>query len=707
MHNEIDETWIYDLEEKALFGRGRKSSRRVRKILKRPKFDGDADGFITNPLTGRDEIPWFKDRGESAEDAIKRFFGGKLPRGISGDMLNDNKTPFRGKAKASQLKRGDVLPDGFDKGIDRRTGEEYQVVKISKLDNGKTRLHVVKLGDPQRMARPIDIPDLLEIPNVKRPLAAPMTRESGLPSLTSSSPKKTPTGTNFGPYDLRPEDRQKFPGIVPTAQKPTKPARPAESVQPDKIAYTWPKGDDGRLKPVDGMSDNELTEAKKFFNGLTQGDSSKPAVSKMASLVNDEVNKRRIAKADSAWRWPKDENGRDLEIWNLTDSQLDDAIAAFQKFEDDGQLQGGLKYVKYELGKLRDSRRSKAAQAQADLVEDIRLQNIIKRTETREYEDARRSMWDKFKQWVPHRIWKGGRDESYFDPSREAFDRWRTDNMKVDIVESENDPGKFALIGHLYNPATGKWVQDFWDGYGGDQGDFKSVEDAMKYIEDLDDLLDDPARDDFDVIDEDFPWPEINVISKNMPEEDGPSGKDWKTPVGTNEPALSNKTRGKLLGKRSRTHNYIPEALDRARDWFKERWNDRRTNANLDERISFAKDRRLELARLNEQVFNEWEEYFGGYDVMDKAWHSKAETFAKWARENNLVDSVSEGMSLYEEVMDAWEQMGEDQDELGEMLDLIEDEISRLTKQWDDKHSRNVPGFEESFDEWQKRNPWM
>jgi hypothetical protein len=704
MHNEIDENWIYDLEEKALFGRGKRSGRKVRKILKRPKYDGDADGFITNPLTGRDEIPWFKDRGESAEDAIKRFFGGKLPRGISGDMLDDRKTPFKGKAKVSQLKRGDVLPDGFDKGIDRGTGTEYQVVKISKLGNGQTRLHVVDLADPKRVAKPMDIPDLLEIPNVKRPPAAPMTRGSLL-SPTSSSPKKTPTGTNFGPYDLRPEDRQKFPGITPTAQKPTTPAQPAESAKPDKIAYTWPKGDNGFLKPVDSMSDGELTEAKKFFDGLAQGDSSKPAVSKMASMVNDEVNKRKIAKADSAWRWPKDENGRDLEILNLTDSQLDDAIAAMQKFADEGSLQGGLRYVQYALNKERDSRRSSANQA--ELAEDIRLQNIIRRAEIREYEDARRSMWDKFKQWVPHRIWKGGRDESYFDTGKEAFDRWRTDNLKVDIVQSDDDPDKFALVGHIYDPATGEWVSDFWDGYGGEQGNFDSVEDAMKYIEDLEDLLDDPATEDFDVYDADFPWPEENVISKNMPQEDGPSGKDWKTPVGTNEPSRSGKTRGKLLGTRSRTHNYIPEALTNARDWFKDRWNDRRTNANLGDRISFAKDRRLELARLNEQLFKEWEDYFGGFDVMEKAWYSSADFFAKWALENNLVDSRSEGITRHEEIMDGWDQLGADQQELAEMLDGIDNEIDRLKKQWDDKHSRNVPGFEETFDEWQKSNPWM
>lgn len=705
MHNEIDENWIYDLEEKALLGRGGKSRRKVRKILKRPKYDGDADGFITNPLTGRDEIPWFKDRGESAEDAIKRFFGGKLPKGISGDMLDDRKTPFKGKAKVSQLKRGDVLPDGFDKGIDRNTGEEYQVVKISKLGNGKTRLHVVKLGDIQRVATPMDIPDLLEIPNVKRPLASPMTRESGFPALIPSTPKKTPTGTNFGPYDLRPEDRQKFPGIVPTAQKPTKPAQATESSKPDPIAYTWPKGDNGRLKPVDSMSDGELTEAKKFFDGLAQADSSKPAVSKMASLVNDEVNKRKVAKADSAWRWPKDDKGRDLEILNLTDSQLDEAIAAFQKFEDDGQLQGGLKYVKYELGKERDSRRSNASQAL--FAEHMRLQNLFKRAEIREYEDARRSMWDKFKQWMPHRLWKGGRDESYFDPSKEAFDRWRTDNMKVDIVQSDDDPDKFALVGHLYNPATGEWVPDFWDGYGGEQGNFDSVEDAMKYIEDLDDLLDDPATEDFDVYDADFPWPEKNVISKNMPEEDGPSGNDWKTPLGPNDPARSGKTRGKLLGQRSRTHNLIPESLIEAREWFKERWNDRRTNANLGDRISFAKDRRIELHELNDKIFREWEYHFGGEDVMNKAWHSSADFFAKWARENNIVDSRAEGITLHEEIMDGWDQLGADQQELAEMLSVIEDEIDRLKKQWNDKHARSVPGFEESFDEWQKSHPWM
>jgi hypothetical protein len=127
----------------------------------------------------------------------------------------------------------------------------------------------------------------------------------------------------------------------------------------------------------------------------------------------------------------------------------------------------------------------------------------------------------------------------------------------------------------------------------------------------------------------------------------------------------------------------------------------------LGDRISFAKDRRLELARLNEQLFKEWEDYFGGFDVMEKAWYSSADFFAKWALENNLVDSRSEGITLHEEIMDGWDQLGADQGELAEMLGVIDDEIGRLKKQWDDKHSRNVPGFEETFDEWQKSNPWM
>lgn len=43
------------IELKAQFGR--RARRAIRKIIKKPDFDGDGDGFITNPRTGRDDLP--------------------------------------------------------------------------------------------------------------------------------------------------------------------------------------------------------------------------------------------------------------------------------------------------------------------------------------------------------------------------------------------------------------------------------------------------------------------------------------------------------------------------------------------------------------------------------------------------------------------------------------------------------------------------
>jgi len=60
---------------------GRRGARAVRRVIDRPEYDGDNDGFITNPLTGRDEIPWNR-ATESAEEAIRKFFGGKIPESV-------------------------------------------------------------------------------------------------------------------------------------------------------------------------------------------------------------------------------------------------------------------------------------------------------------------------------------------------------------------------------------------------------------------------------------------------------------------------------------------------------------------------------------------------------------------------------------------------------------------------------------------------
>ena len=61
-----------DFEVKAIGKKlGRRGKNAVRRIFKKPDFDGDGDGFITNPQTGRDDLP-FVDAPNAAEVAPKK-----------------------------------------------------------------------------------------------------------------------------------------------------------------------------------------------------------------------------------------------------------------------------------------------------------------------------------------------------------------------------------------------------------------------------------------------------------------------------------------------------------------------------------------------------------------------------------------------------------------------------------------------------------
>ena len=61
-----------DFEVKAIGKKlGRRGRNAVRRIFKKPDFDGDGDGFVTNPQTGRDDLP-FVDAPSAAEVAPKK-----------------------------------------------------------------------------------------------------------------------------------------------------------------------------------------------------------------------------------------------------------------------------------------------------------------------------------------------------------------------------------------------------------------------------------------------------------------------------------------------------------------------------------------------------------------------------------------------------------------------------------------------------------
>ena len=69
------------IEFKAVFGR--RARRAIRKIIRKPDFDGDGDGFITNPRTGKDDLPFIgkPDLPEIDKPRKRSLFESMLSRG--------------------------------------------------------------------------------------------------------------------------------------------------------------------------------------------------------------------------------------------------------------------------------------------------------------------------------------------------------------------------------------------------------------------------------------------------------------------------------------------------------------------------------------------------------------------------------------------------------------------------------------------------
>ena len=675
MFFDSDDLWS-NADEKALLGRRGKRSgvgrirNSARKLLKRPAYDGDGDGFITNPFTGRDEIPWNREV-ESAEDAIKKFFGGKLPAALNRDFLDDRKTPFAGKLKVSKLRRGDIVPDGFHRGIDSGSGKQFQIAKISKLGDGRTRIGYVDLADPKRSIQYRDIGEDFVVPNVRRPIEKETTiREPGkFPKL----PKYPAQGTNLGPYDLRPEDRQRFgglelPGRPPKtgvvsgqSDQPKLPIASQRAAEPEKT-YTWPMGSNGRLKPVETLSDDELKEATQFLNGIPESNRG-DAVKKMLGYVAQE-NNRRATKPESS----------------LSDKSIPEMFDMIDRGE-----------ITYEdIAREQLLRRYGAKSPSKDEIESL-AREIRESRASAEFEDHRKTMWEKFKTWIPSMFWKGGLPggQGKFTSASDqvTHERWRSDYIVADIMDDPDNPGKFTIGGRIWD-----WANDQWDEYffSDTADEFESIEDAQKYIEDLDGLLEDG----FDISDPDQPFPDIDQISRSLPDVDKPTGKSWKVPNRDNEPAKG-RIRKRLFGNRERSHNFIPQNLEEARRLFTDKWNGRRRNEDMKDRIDYFEDQITELRALHDRMWDEWEMQLGG--VMNDAWAMDAVDFAKMARDQGMVDTIQEGLTLHEEIMDAWDQVAADQEEIGMMISELVESRQRVIKQWNDKNSRGVPGFEEPW----------
>ena len=163
--------------------------------------------------------------------------------------------------------------------------------------------------------------------------------------------------------------------------------------------------------------------------------------------------------------------------------------------------------------------------------------------------------------------------------------------------------------------------------------------------------------------DADFEWPDDPVPDEALREAVN-SGRTWQVPV-PNKPA---KDADGPLGAKERSHNYMPAALDDARAVFAEKWLDRRYTDNLYENIEWADDRIQELESMVDKLNDQYVNNFPGFE---DAYYMNPTEYARQAVDKGWVESISEGLLLHEEIMDAWDQFNSDQVEIENMIGRI------------------------------------
>lgn len=552
----------FELEEKALASRVKRAARAVasrrggagkaRKVSKRagkrPEYDGDNDGFITNPLTGQDDIPWNK-ATETAEEAIAKFFGGKVPE--RRQTIGETAKP-----------KPDTMPAAPEKRREALTGPPAQ--------------RVTDATKPMRDG------------------AAPSKPEPVKPAKPSTAPAKPPKVGEIvqgQAPDGKPAERPPLP--------PAAPAAPTANVP--LPAFEWPRHSDGKLKEVEELTDEEIeTGARAWWDYFRA--TKDPAAEKVHEKLSVENMNR-----------------------------------AYDRMME----------------------RRKAAE---------------------EEEEARTRSWKLFGRWYPHKGWRYPRESQHFEGA-EIHGRLSGEGAgELEVINLDAIlPGEdgFAVIGLLYDPDSDTYIE-----YDSADHPHRTVEDAMKYAEDVIDALQrgDESVDAF----EPDKRPNPNQISE---ESSLPTTKPWQIPNRDNKPA---KGKNGPLGEKARVHNPVPAQLEEARKLFAEKWADRRRTDNAASNIEFADDRITELRLLERQM---WESAMQDYPGLEEAWSMSADEFARWAKKNGLVDSLSEGRDYHEELLALWDQLAADQEEIGGMITEINNAKTKMIEQWDERAEAGNPNY--------------
>jgi len=564
--------------------------------MKRPEYDGDNDGFITNPLTGEDDIPWNKAK-ETAEEAIAKFFGGKVPerRETIGEAVERAQRRMRPIDGSGRLKPEDL---------------DLPALPRSRPTDGSGR------------PKPADLAD------------------NDLPELTgrvSDEARRYLADPNFKPREV-PIYRGAEPGGKPAAAPGGKPAAAPGGKKPQK--------------PTVGNIVQSPSEAGT------------PGV--RPPLPAPTAPQPQPSIADNPWTWPRNADGKMKELGELSDQELDEALGYWKSLNEENQ------------------QRAVSSPPVIKLIADIEQEQTKRRRAAEAAEsEARSSLWDRFSKWFPSSRWKYPRD-SHFYYGAESHGRLRGEMGVLEVIEADAVlPGEdgFIVIGEIYDPDSDEFI-----GYDSSDTPSRSVEDAMKYAEDILDALD-RGDDSVDAFDPDN-RPNPNQISE---ESSLPTTRPWQLPNPNNKPA---KGKDGPLGEKARTHGPIPRMLEDARKLFAEKWQDRRRNENLQENIQFADDRITELRLLNERM---WDQAMQDFRGLEEAWNMSADDFARWAKRNRLVDSLSEGRDYHEELMALWDQLALDQEEIGGMIAEIDAAKTRFISQWNERNEAGNPNFPYSW----------
>lgn len=665
-----------DFEEKAIFRRGRRVAgrigggrigggrggrggrgRRGGSSMGRPSYDGDGDGFITNPVTGRDEIPWNKDK-ESPEDAIRRFFGGgrglapsKQPKATP---LSDMARGVQAYAGFDKIKLGDVFPDNYDDASKKLGAPRWQILAINRRQDGAYEL---KLGDLSASKpgnrRTVVFAGDQQFPNVSRPNQLRVQRGE---TVSDSQ------GRRMGLEPFQVED-----GMTPPFQpKPEGSKRPAQrrldpngdilaQYQAGVMLSSTGRDDFGR-EAASLMTDRELDQAIEWRK--KRNESGNLGMSGVTDLqvLEQEKAKRSQTTTPTPFNWPKDQNNRVKEVADLSDEELSAALKYWQGVPASEKTAPGIRNLVNALEREDAQRKAGTSQNAQPM-----------------------SMLDRVKRAVNWKGWSKGAPSG-----AKAVDYGKGDYGRYWVVDADQaggTPGKYVIEGQYSYDYLGN--VEYFDGW----PEFDTPEEAMEWAEKFEQAFDDgnifPE-------DPDFEWPDDPTPSV----EDQTAlneGRSWKVRV-PNKPA---KGKNGSLGRKERAHNFIASALDDARALFAQKWLDRRKNRNIDQNIEFADDRLNELQVLANKLDNQFSNNFPGFE---EGYYMNPVDYARMAVDQGWVDTIAEGMLLHEELLDAWDQHDADLEEIGNMMDEIQKERQKFVDQFNTRYEGGNPDFPEYFD---------